>query len=145
MPLDTMQSNMAAGVPEVGKHTFSFRIALAGLTNADVLTSFVPGFKFAIEKVMFAVQAAVTTAAKLATITPKIDAVAITGGVLALTSANCTPKGKVLTGTTVTGANDDNLGSDTSSITLTASAVTAFVEGDGELIIILRNREVGIP
>jgi hypothetical protein len=140
-----MQSNMAAGVPEVGKHTFSFRIALAGLTNADVLTSFVPGFKFAIEKVMFAVQAAVTTAAKLATITPKIDAVAITGGVLALTSANCTPKGKVLTGTTVTGANDDNLGSDTSSITLTASAVTAFVEGDGELIIILRNREVGIP
>jgi len=145
MPLDTMQSNMAAGVPEVGKHTFSFRIALAGLTNADVLTSFVPGFKFAIEKVMFAVQAAVTTAAKLATITTKVDAVAITGGVLALTSANCTPKGKVLTGTTVTGANDDNLGSDTSSITLTASAVTAFVEGDGELIIILRNREVGIP
>ena len=145
MPLDTMQSNMAAGVPEVGKHTFSFRIALAGLTNADILTSFVPGFKFAIEKVMFAVQAAVTTAAKLATITPKIDAVAITGGVLALTSANCTPKGAVLTGTTVTGANDDNLGSDTSAITLTASAVTAFVEGDGELIIILRNREVGIP
>ena len=145
MPLDTMQSNMAAGVPEVGKHTFSFRIALAGLTNADVLTSFVPGFKFAIEKVMFAVQAAVTTAAKLATITTKVDAVAIMGGVLALTSANCTPKGKVLTGTTVTGANDDNLGSDTSSITLTASAVTAFVEGDGELIVIIRNREVGIP
>jgi hypothetical protein len=140
-----MQSNMAAGVPEVGKHTFSFRIALAGLTNADILTSFVPGFKFAIEKVMFAVQAAVTTAAKLATITPKIDAVDITGGVLALTSANCTPKGTVLTGTAVTGANDDNLGSDTSAITLTASAVTAFVEGDGELIIILRNREVGIP
>lgn len=145
MPLDTMQSNMAADVPEVGKHTFSFRIALAGLTNADILTSFVPGFKFAIEKVMFAVQAAVTTAAKLATITPKIDAVAITGGVLALTSANCTPKGTVLTGTAVTGASDDNLGSDTSAITLTASAVTAFVEGDGELIIILRNREVGIP
>lgn len=145
MPLDNMQSNMAAGVPEIGKHTFSFRIALAGLTNADVLTSFVPGFKFAIEKVMFAVQAAVTTAAKLATITTKVDDVAITGGVLALTSANCTPKGTVLTGTTVTGANDDNLGSDTSSITLTASAVTAFVEGDGELIVIIRNREVGIP
>lgn len=145
MSLDNMQANMAAGQPEVGRHTFSFRITLANLTNANVMTNFVPGFRFSIEKVMFAVETAVTTAAKLATITPKINNIAISGGVLSLTSANCTPKGTIVVGTAVTGVNDDNDGSNTASITLTASAVTAFVEGSGELIIILKNREVGSP
>jgi hypothetical protein len=135
---------MAAGVPEGGKHTFSFRVNLAGVSAADLITNFIPGFKFAIEKVMFVVQAAVTTAAKAATLTPKINTVAISGGVLALTSANCTPKGTTVYGTAVTGANKDNEGDETAAIAVTGSLVTAFVEGDGELVIVLRNREAGL-
>lgn len=149
MPADNMQANMAAAPNAVGKQLFSFWINLAGLTDADVLTSFVPGFKFAIESVNFAVQKAVTTAAKLATITPKISSVAISGGVLSLTSDNCTPKGVVVAGSAVVetplGAANSNHGSATDSISLTASAVTAFVEGDGQIEVLLHNLEVGIP
>lgn len=144
MPLDTMQADMASDVPRGGTHPFSFHISLAGLSNADLLSTIVPGYKFAIEKVMFGVQTAATTAAKAATITPKISGVAVSGGVLSLTSANCTPKGNVVNGSEISDSSPDNEGSETDSISLTASGVTSFVEGDGEIVMILRNREAGL-
>lgn len=149
MPADNMQANMAADITGSAKQLFPLRIALAGLTGADVLTSLKPGFAFEIVKVSFAVITAVTTAAKLATLTPKISGEAITGGVLSLTSDACTPKGTVLDATEITpiplGQSGTNQGSADDSISLTASDVTAFAEGDGDVVFLLRNREAGIP
>src|SRR3990172_749920 len=142
MPADNMQENMAANPSLLGMHEFSFHVNLANVTAAAMLSSFVPGYKFAIKSVRFAVETAVTTAAKAATLTPTISGATVTGGVLALTSANCTPKGVIVSGTSVTGANRDNEGSETDSVTVTASSVTAFVEGQGELVVTLLNREV---
>lgn len=158
MPADSMQANMAATPNKVGLQKFTFWVNLAGLTNAAVLTAFKPGFKFSLDKVEFSVQKAVTTAAKAATITPTISGEAIRGGVLSLTSANCTPKGTIVAASAITDIpirtspdtsaqvdNDTNHGDANDTITLTASSVTAFVEGDGELILSIHNEEVGIP
>jgi hypothetical protein len=72
------------------------------------------------------VQNPATTAAKAATVTPEIAGVAVTGGVLTLTSANMTPASNVVAGSAVTAANRFEAGDTLGWI---ASAVTAFVEG----------------
>jgi hypothetical protein len=72
------------------------------------------------------------TAAKAADLNLEINSSNVTGGVLQLTSANCTPKGSkvgaaAITGNNVFGAED--------SISIEASNVTAFAEGEGVLMI----------
>lgn len=124
-------SNGKAGVAPI-----PFYIPLADLANAAIITAYKPGYKFQIVQVDFVVEKAVTTAAKAATITPSISGTNVTGGVLALTSANCTPAGTVVAGSAVTGA---NTGSATDTITFTGSSVTTFVEGDGWMVVQLRN------
>jgi hypothetical protein len=112
-----------------------FEIDLATVANGDVVTDFVPGFAFEIISTKFVVTEAVTTAAKAATLGVEIGAVAVTGGVIALTSANATPLGKVIAGTAVTA---NNTGSATDAISIVASAVTAFIEGAGTFKIRVR-------
>jgi len=70
--------------------------------------------------------APVTTTAKLATISPLISGVAVTGGLLALTSTNCATLGARVTGSAITGTNTFTAAQE---ITLAASTVTAFTEG----------------
>jgi len=121
-----------------GADLFAIPVTLSAITgNIDVLTNFVPGTEGAIAMVQFIVTEPVTTAAKLATITPFITpsggaAAAVTGGVLALTSANATPLGKVLSGTAITAANTFG---PLDSISFRATAVTAFTEGRGVLVV----------
>jgi hypothetical protein len=129
----TASATLAAGV---GVMTVSLPLVLSKLGNADVLTAYVPGYAFKILSATVAVTSPVTTAAKAATLTPKITGVAITGGVVALTSANCTPLGALVAGTAVTAL---NTGAATDSITITGSAVTAFVEGEAVLLLKLQN------
>lgn len=114
----------------------SWYIDLASITAADVITSFPPGVSGTIEYFGFIVDKAVTTASKLATLTPKINGTAVTGGALALTSANCTPKGTLVDAAAITGA---NVVSRSSLLSVTASAVTAFAEGTGNLVMRIRN------
>lgn len=108
----------------------AFPVELADVSNADVVTDFKPGVSGVLEDVTWVQRTPVTTAAKLATITPYIDGAAPTGGVLALTSAACTPLGKKIAASQITagGAISQN-----SKLTFTASAVTAFVEGRGTI------------
>lgn len=113
----------------------SFPVDLADVAAADVVTKFYPGVDGFIEDVSFVQRTPVTTAAKLATITPKINTTAVTGGVLALTSAACTPLGVVIDGTQVTAANRITIND---TLTLTASAVTTFVEGKGDIKVRIR-------
>lgn len=122
--------------PGVGVTTVALFVNLADIAAADLLTGYTPGYRFALLGVAAAVEKPASTAAKAATLTPKISGVAVTGGVLALTSANMTPQGAVLNGTAVTGA---NVGSATSTISITGSAVTAFVEGSAWIMLKVQN------
>lgn len=120
----TAGSSMAAGAAVTN---ISFFTNLIDITAAT-LVNYVPGFAFQITGFSFTVSKAATTGSKLATVTPYIAGTITTGGVLALTSANCTPVGTNTAATAITAA---NTGTAAQAITLVGSAVTAFVEGTG--------------
>ncbi len=85
-------------------------------------------YAFTLISTLFRTAKAATTAAKAATLTPDISGTPVTGGVMALTSANQNTIGGTVAGTAVTAANTGTAGQ---TLGVTASAVTAFVEGDG--------------
>jgi hypothetical protein len=118
-----------------GAETFAFPLNLASITAADIVSAFRPGVDGFIEWAAVLVNIPATTAAKLATLTPKIGATALTGGVIALTSANMTPMGALVAGTQVTALNRIKK---SDSLTITASAVTAFAEGSATLFVRIR-------
>jgi hypothetical protein len=119
-----------------GVNTKSFitvPVTLSAISAAmDIVTTYTPAFVGSISKVSFVMTTPVTTGSKLFTATAYVNAVAVTGGVVSLTSAACTPYGKVIDGTAVTATNAFGA-SDT--ISLKASAVTAFSEGAGYFLI----------
>ena len=128
-------TTLAAGA---GVHTISIPIILAGVTAADVLTNYTPGYKFKLLSATFAVTVPVTTAAKAATLNLEIDTTNVTGGEVALTSANCTPLGALVAGAAITAA---NTGSATATISVEAASVTAFIEGQGILLLKIQNMD----
>ncbi|MDE2426788.1 MAG: hypothetical protein KGO96_12875 [Elusimicrobia bacterium] len=102
--------------------------SLAALANAATL-KILPGFAGKVTAVNFRVGAApVTTGAKAATLTARVSGAAVTGGVVGLTSANCTPAGAAVAGSAITAANSF-LATDTLEVAV--SAVTTFAEGSG--------------
>lgn len=115
--------------------TFTLAIDLASITAADVVTDFSPGIDGDIVYFGFEVDKAVTTAAKLATLNLEIGSTDVTGGVISLTSAAATPKGKIIDGTAITATNTVTK---SSKISVEATSVTAFSEGTGSLIIRIR-------
>lgn len=132
----TVSDTMAAGV---GVHTISIPITLAAITGAgDVITTYTPGYKFKLLAVDFRIFEPVTTAAKAATLNLEIGTANVTGGVIALTSANCTPLGVAVAGSAITAA---NTGSATDAISIEAASVTAFVEGAGVVLIKIQNMD----
>lgn len=115
---------------------FPLYINLASMTAAgDVLTNWTPGFSGTIEKVSWYQMAPVTTPTKAAQINLEINTTNVTGGVVSLTSATCTPLGKVIDGTAVTAANTFDADD---TISIEAASVTAFSEGDGVLLVVIR-------
>jgi hypothetical protein len=121
-----------------GRMVVPLRVNLVELTTGDLLTAYTPGFAGKVVSVAYAVATAATTTGKAATVTPKIGSTALSGGVLALTTTNASGKGTVVASTAISGANTFT-NSDTLSIT--ASAVTAFAEGAGWLLLGLQNLE----
>ena len=112
----------------------SFQIALADIGGSvDVATNLVPGFVGTIERVFWVQGTPVTTGGKAATLNLEINAVNLVGGVVALTSALCTPLGALINGTAVSGSNNFNR---TDTISIEASGVTAFAEGNGMLRVV---------
>lgn len=107
---------------------------LAEVADGDLYT-FTPGFVGEIRSDEFSVSEAVTTAAKAATFSLKINGVAVTGGAIVVTSALATPAGANIPGSAVTALNTFDANDE---ITITASDVTAFVEGRGDVVITLR-------
>lgn len=116
--------------------TLAFPIHLAAITTAqDVVTDYVPGVDGYIEALTWVQNAPVTTGSKLASLNAEIGTTNLTGGVVALTSAACTPMGATIQGSAIT-ANNRILKKDTLSIE--ASSVTAFAEGSGTLYVRIR-------
>jgi hypothetical protein len=124
----------------VGRSRMTFAVNLAALANADLITNRLFNFKGRILAVNFLVLQAAVAGGKAATLTVRLVSggvpVSLTGGVVALTSANCTPAGVTVPGTAVTGL---NLFGAADGLTVTGSAVTAFTEGAGQLEIDIVN------
>lgn len=126
--LDSVEAGKEGDVAPRGSGAghWLFPIDLASVDDGDVLTAFVPGFKGKIISVDAYVVIPVTTASKLSTLNLEIGAVNLTGGTVALTSANCTPVGAKVAGAAVTANNEFGKGD---NISIEASSTTAFVEG----------------
>ncbi len=114
------------------KSIITLPVELAALADGEVVANITPGFVGRILRVDFLVAKPATTAAKLSTLTPRIGTTALTGGVLALTSANMTPVGKVVNGTAITALNTFGAAD---TIDVQASSTTAFVEGSGAILL----------
>lgn len=129
--LNTSVSNLAAPTwltrPGLAKYTVNFTVTLVTLTDA-AQWHWTPGHKGRVTKITWVTGQPATTASKLSTLTPSIDGVNITGGVLALTTAAANTRDKELAGTAITA---NNAFTSTGKITFTASSTTAFAEGAG--------------
>lgn len=111
---------------------------LAGVTAADIITAMQPGIDGDVEYAEFVVTVAVTTGSKAATLNFEIGGTDITGLTLALTSAGTTPKGKVIPFGLPTAANTLTRAS---TLSLEASSVTAFSEGEGYINLYVRETD----
>ena len=123
----------------VGVSQLSFPVTLANIADGDVVTTYTPGYKFKILALDFITGTPVTTAAKASTLNAEIGTTNVTGGTVALTSAACTPLGAEVAGAAITAA---NTGSASDTISIEASSTTAFVEGDGVIILTIQNMDV---
>lgn len=110
-------------------------VKLLRVSNGDVATELRPGVYGSIEYAEFLTTDPVTTAGKAATLNLEIDTTDVTGGVIALTSAAATPLGKVIPGSAITG---NNKLTPASKLSLEASGVTAFAEGEGVVFVRIR-------
>ncbi len=108
--------------------------AYSAIANSGVLMRLTPGYVGRILGMHVQATTAVTAGSKLATLTPKIATVAVTGGVVSMTSAGQNAIGAVQNGTTVTAANTFTA---IQEITVEASSVTAFTEGAGVIYLCL--------
>lgn len=113
----------------------NFPVKFAKIANGDIITDVRPGIFGALEHSWVTMTDPVTTAAKLATLGWEIGAAAVTGGAVALTSANATPLGKVVEGAAITALNTLT---PESKLSLVASGTTAFAEGEGYVTLRIR-------
>lgn len=121
----------------LAKQTIILPLQLADIA-AGTFKVAVP-FAFTLLATNFRTAKPATTAAKLATLTPDINGTPVTGGVMALTSANQNTIGGSVAGSAVTAA---NVGTAGQTLGVTASAVTAFIEGDGYVEFTVLNNDL---
>lgn len=147
-PLDAAVNDAGAdavGVPIGGLYfaqnesVLIIPISLPTLANAQVRKIAVP-FDFTLLSVGFRTGGPVATAAKAATLTARVNGVAVTGGVIGLTSANQATAGALVAGSAITAG---NTGSITQTVEVAISAVTAFIEGDGYVECVLASLNTG--
>lgn len=121
-------ANAATGVvANLAKQTFILPVQLADIAAAETYKIAVP-FAFTLNSVGFRTGKPASTAAKLATLTAQVNGTPVTGGVVALTSANQNATGTLTAGSAITALNTGTAGQ---TAEVATSAVTAFVEGDG--------------
>lgn len=108
---------------------------LSTITAADVITEMYPGIEGDLEYAEFVTTIAASTSGKAATLNFEIGTTDVTGMTLGLTTATVTPKGTVLPfGLPTAGYTLSR----SSKLSLEASAVTAFSEGEGYINLYIR-------
>lgn len=108
------------------KEWWVFPIDLADIADGDLITEWIPGFAGTITDLIAIVKKAATTADKASTLNLEIETTNLTGGVLALTSANMTPVGAQVASSAITAG---NVFSATQKISVEAASTTTFIEG----------------
>lgn len=127
MTFASMYPLKAAGM---GLRKTYFPVTLAGLLGtAKVVDNYTFDCNGRITNIEYVSTVPASAASKAATLTPSLDGVNLTGGVLNLTTALAVA-GAVVPATPITGL---NVFTPTSQFDLTLSAVTAFTEGSGVL------------
>lgn len=109
-----------------------FKIGLANIADGDVVTTFTPGFHGRIKDWDFVTDVPASTASKASTLNLEIGTTNLTGGTIALTTAACNARGKIVAGAAITAG---AAFTKTDTISVEAASTTAFIEGDGNLII----------
>lgn len=128
----TASNVIAAGA---GQFTLSVFFRAAAITGNVLLYTYTPGFAFKIIRISASVVDAITTGAKAATLTTAIAGTPTTGGIVIMSGTYAL--GTEQASSAAVTAN--NTGTSVQAITVTASAVTAFVEGGFMLHIQLQN------
>lgn len=113
-----------------GIFSIAFQIALASIADGDIVTDYplgaILGQSWQVIDITATAGTPASTANKLSTIHPEIGATPVTGGALALTTANQNAVGETVRGSSITGA---NTGTSSDTLSLVAASTTAFVEG----------------
>ena len=107
-------------------------IQLASIVDGDVVTNIPLTGSGRITSIDAFVSTVATTGSKASTLNLEINSTNLTGGAVALTSANCTPLGAKIAGSAVTAANTFVTGD---TLSVEASSTTAFAEGAIFLVI----------
>lgn len=107
--------------------------------NGDMMTAWTPGYAGKIVKIEAVCTVATSTTGKTATLNLEIGTTNLTGGVLVLDGTAAIAKGTVLAGTAITAGNTFTA---TDTISLEASSVTAFIEGEFTIIITLESTNI---
>jgi hypothetical protein len=110
--------------------------SMALLVNSQIWEIAIP-YAFTVNSVLFRDDIAITTGAKAATFTTRINAVNLTGGVVAVAGTYAT--GATQAGTSVSGNNTGTAGQTLEAI---VSGVTTFSEGYGHLEIQVTNNDL---
>jgi len=129
----TAQAAAAAGV---GIYWLHWHFNAADFANGDMVTDWTLGHKFKILSFVAICTKAVTTGAKAATLNLEIGTTNLTGGSLALSGTYAL--GSVTAATAITAA---NTGSAAATISLEASSVTTFAEGEFDIAVQIQNMD----
>lgn len=133
---------VAAIAAGVGDFTLALPVDLTSLTTLalDLVTAYVPGFKFKLLSATYAVNKIATGAGATQAINPAITGVAVTGGVVTPTLANAAVMGALVAGTAITALNTGTA-ADSISVKVAAGGVV-FTAGSGVLLIKIQNMDV---
>lgn len=125
-----------------GISTLAIPIQLASMTTsaADLVTAFVPGYRFKILAVDFYTTTVGAGTSASQAINLEIGTTNLTGGVVTVTQASTDTLGEATAGTAVTAANTGTA-SDSISVEVAASG-TVFSAGAGVLLIRIQNMDV---
>lgn len=129
----------AGGTSTGAEQKFIIPAQLADFADSQVWKIAVP-FAFTVKSALFRTGKPATTAAKATTLTLTVSGTAVTGGVIALTSANQATTGTGTASSAISGAGATGAAGGT--IEFTASSTTAFVEGDGYIEVTITNNEL---
>lgn len=116
----------------IQERVISIPVKFASIVDGDLVSAVNPGIEGVVTKITCVCTDKVTTGSKMSTLTPSIGTTAITGGVLALKSADFSAVGKVLAATAITAKNRFTKAD---TIKIVASSTTAFAEGEGVILI----------